>query len=187
MKLGSNLFMIGLLCVYAQFFYIKNSHVILYLEVIFLYNMHKKIFITIVVLVLIVLGLVFFFGKDIWSGYFVQKSSDYAAINVMEGNITKVDGSVITVEGTVDGKTKSVGFTITDTTILNNSANVISLDQMKSGKTFSPKTEIRKGELQDLKVGIHVSSITTRGDLAKISQTVAVGVNYITYDLPKIK
>jgi len=149
--------------------------------------MDKSKILIIVVSILVVGVIAVLFGQKFLKIFSTKEESVSVSINIMEGNITKVDGSVITIEGTVDGKIKSVSFTITDTTILNNSANVITMEQLKSGKQFSPKTDVRKGELQELKVGTHISRITTRGDLAKINQAVAVEINYITYDLPKIK
>ncbi len=112
----------------------------------------------------------------------------------MTGRIIEVKGDSIVVAGVVKSldpsgirqEDKTVEFRITPQTVLRNNAIVITLEQVKSGKTFTPKTETRPGNTSQLTVDMRITKILSQENLFDSDRAIAIEINYATYDTPTL-
>jgi hypothetical protein len=136
---------------------------------------------------LIVLILLYFYGSNL-----VKKDSYHYE---MSGNIVEVGENSISIYGPVKSTDpentniahKKVVFNIHSETILTNIVNVITLEQIQAGGTFTPQTESRAGDAQDLKVGKQISKIISQDDLFSKDEADALEIIYTSLEAPIIQ
>src|SRR3989344_4619581 len=109
--------------------------------------MSKKIIISVVLAIVIVLGIIFFssgFGNSFTEIFnpkapVSQNTDSLLHISVMTGHISEIKSDTILVSGTVGSETKVIEFVITPKTTFTKDTIVISVDQAARGKSFVPQ------------------------------------------------
>ena len=148
--------------------------------------MNKNILISLLVLILIIVAGLLTLPQ--FRNYFkkseVQPVNQVQVQNEMVGQVVSVKGNLITVEGLVGSENKVVEFTITPETVLKNSTNNITLEQIKSGKPFKPKFEQKIGKISDLAPKVKITKIQSKENLLTTNSATATEVNYVTFILP---
>jgi hypothetical protein len=132
----------------------------------------KKKYISGVVVILALIAGGFFFLKNTAKGVYE-----------MDGRIvhTGLDGSIL-VEGQVGGKTKSLGFIMTDKTIYNKATLTVTKEQIASKGQFIPTREVVAGSKEDLKTGLQLIIHSDKNLLTENPAT-ATSVDYGDNDI----
>ncbi|MEJ0021213.1 MAG: hypothetical protein WDN47_01385 [Candidatus Doudnabacteria bacterium] len=153
--------------------------------------MNKKA-LRILVVLLIVLLLFVLFLKDRLKQIAVQQTPITATDDyLMSGDIQKVEGSLITVKGSIrstkpgDDRTDSrvIQFSISPQTTIEKIALIAPAD-VKSGVGFYPETKVVAGSMSDLKAGTRIMKIQTKEDLFNTNKAVATDINYASLEFP---
>lgn len=113
--------------------------------------------------------------------------------------ITQVNSDSIVVDAyiklsiTTDSKLvthKTIEIQTLPTTKFTNLENTITLDQIKSGKQFSPKTQSLSGSISDFVVTpekrVTLVNMVTTDDPISMDKISVSGIKYITYVLPQL-
>lgn len=137
-----------------------------------------------VIIFLIIAGaILLFLYKDT---YINQKPYLYQ----MSGHIIEVKENSIVITGPVKSldptntrqEQKTIEFQVIPQTVLKNTANIITIENIKSGEPFTPKTEEKPGYVSDLAVSMKIISIQSKEDLFAVDKAIADEINYFTYD-----
>jgi len=97
----------------------------------------------------------------------------------------KPETSVI-VEGEVGQKRKRVEFIVTPQTVFKNVATIFTKEELQSGETFVPKTELRQGEFSDLELNIAVYQVISKESLTNVDKATAIEIKYSTNEFPSL-
>ncbi|MBI2062256.1 MAG: hypothetical protein HYT64_00985 [Candidatus Yanofskybacteria bacterium] len=152
--------------------------------------MNKKTVFILSIPALIILALLAFL---FFSGNLSKKNNQTVGYSIqMNGKIKEVKTGSIVIEGVVKStdpvhpstENRTIEFVITGDTILKNSMIVFAQEQLDSGKSFSPEIKSLVGKVTDLKTGLSLRIIRGRENLFKVNKTMAIEVDYITYNYP---
>ena len=113
----------------------------------------------------------------------------YYSMLQMKGSVTGVNGNSVFISGivnSIDGKSedKTIEFIVTNDTILRSNKIIITLEQIKSGKNFHPKTIIGTGQLSDLSPDTKIFNVSSKNDLSKTNKATAAEISYLIYEMP---
>ena len=161
----------------------------LYLNLYLIDFMHKKLFLLLAILLIIALSASLFLFLNLYpadSGEVTEVPARAALpVHQMQGLVLSVKDKSIVVEGLVGETNESVEFAILPSTVIKKNVIGISVDQIKSGKPFTPKTTSIFGKISDLTPKTHITKITTKDNLSLTKKVSAEEIDYITYDIPK--
>ena len=144
-------------------------------------NLNKRILVVLLIFVGIV-AILFL------SGYF--SISRMSAVHEISGSITEARNGSVVVKGIIwfsdaqgtRSEEKTIEFTVTSKTVLNNLAIRITAEQMRGGKQFSPENKVISGSFSELVPGTNVK-ILSKDNLFSADEAVASEISYTSYDI----
>ena len=149
--------------------------------------MNKKAIILSSVVIILVVGAGYLYVPQFksYSKKFQIKETNQLQ-NQMSGEVVEVKNSSIVVEGMVGRENKKIEFIITPETVLKNGSNTITLEQIRSGKSFQPKFEQKTGKISDFvqNTNISITRIQSKENLFIINKTTATLIDYVTFIFP---
>lgn len=144
----------------------------------------NKIFSLVIVTIVIVAGLFLVPQvRDYFSSQF-KKITQTQVQTEMSGTIVETKDGSITVSGLVGTEKKIIQFSLTSETILTRGSNIITQEQINSGKNFKPEFVQSAGQVSDLLPKIIISRIQSKENLFTTNSATAVEIDYVTFVLP---
>ena len=144
----------------------------------------NKISSSIIVIVVIVAGLFLVPQvRDYFSNQF-KKITQTQVQTEMSGTIVEAKEGYIVVEGLVGIEKKAIKFALTSGTVLTKGSNIITQEQIDSGKNFKPEFVQSAGQIFDLVPKVIISRIQSIENLFTTDKATALEISYVTFVLP---
>ncbi len=119
-----------------------------------------------------------------------EQAKTIDASHQISGQILKVEGNVITLQGIVKSSVegseklekKTIAITVPDNVVLDKTVGYKDMETYKPGQTFALKTKPGVGTLSDLKQDLFVIRLVTKEDIFTTDKATAESIHYMTYD-----
>lgn len=142
----------------------------------------------ILILIILVIGVLFAYN------YYDKFKDNSPSVNKsfvskqFSGKVIQVNDGIVTVSQNAGSGSQEqiIEFTTTPETKFNKTLFIITVEQIKSGKSYQPEQKKSEGSIADLIPGVGIEKLSSKEDIsATTSKATAIEINYNIYDFPK--
>lgn len=137
----------------------------------------SKLFASIVFIVIVVIGGVWFFSRN---------QDSLSAYEMMSASVIEVKDNTILVEGMLTLSSgekikKQIEVVVTEETAITKTTLVADLSISPEDQPYTPERRTEKGNIADLRVGTHINMLKSLDNMYKKTKVVAEEISYINF------